>query len=178
MVVMATVWLLGIVLLSVLLLVGGEFLCFFIVMEFFFGCHGNQNNFTAIITTTKFYYFLDPSPRPTPSHTHSKFTQFSTNFENTLRTIFTFIGTWTSAHPIKTIIPTLILVAMATYGIRFLEITTDPVELWASPESRSRIEKDYFDEHFEPFYRTGQVQTIILVYYLVGMVTYLVVMAT
>lgn len=38
-----------------------------------------------------------------------------------------------------------------------MEITTDPVELWAGPHSRSRAEKDYFDNKFGPFYRTAQV---------------------
>lgn len=38
-----------------------------------------------------------------------------------------------------------------------MEITTDPVELWAGPNSRSRAEKDYFDSKFGPFYRTAQV---------------------
>lgn len=42
-------------------------------------------------------------------------------------------------------------------GIFFMRITTDPVELWAAPHSRSRIEKDFFDETFGPFYRTAQV---------------------
>lgn len=37
------------------------------------------------------------------------------------------------------------------------KVITDPVELWASPTSRSRVEKDYFDSHFEPFYRTNQI---------------------
>lgn len=37
------------------------------------------------------------------------------------------------------------------------KVTTDPVELWASPISRSRVEKEYFDSHFEPFYRTEQI---------------------
>lgn len=31
------------------------------------------------------------------------------------------------------------------------------MELWASPNSRSRIEKEYFDRNFEPFYRTAQI---------------------
>lgn len=31
------------------------------------------------------------------------------------------------------------------------------MELWASPTSRSRVEKEYFDSHFEPFYRTEQI---------------------
>lgn len=38
-----------------------------------------------------------------------------------------------------------------------MQVTTDPVELWASPDSRSRIEKDYFDSRFGPFYRTEQI---------------------
>lgn len=43
------------------------------------------------------------------------------------------------------------------YGIVYLKITTDPVELWAAPLSQSRLEKDYFDSHFRPFYRTEQI---------------------
>lgn len=39
----------------------------------------------------------------------------------------------------------------------FFQIITDPVELWASPASRSRVERDFFDRNFEPFYRTEQV---------------------
>ncbi len=42
-------------------------------------------------------------------------------------------------------------------GILYLEVTIDPVELWASPQSRSRQEKEYFDANFSPFYRTAQV---------------------
>ena len=47
--------------------------------------------------------------------------------------------------------------AALTAGVIFLKVTIDPVELWAAPESRSRLEKDYFDENFTPFYRTEQV---------------------
>lgn len=39
------------------------------------------------------------------------------------------------------------------HGIKYLHVTTDPVELWASPNSRSRIERNFYDSHFEPFYR-------------------------
>lgn len=49
-----------------------------------------------------------------------------------------------------------VIVALG-HGIKYLKITTDPVELWASPNSRSRIEKEYYDSHFQPFYRTEQV---------------------
>lgn len=59
--------------------------------------------------------------------------------------------------------PTLVLaisswvIAALSYGALSLIITVDPVELWASPTSRSRIEKDYFDSRFGPFYRTNQI---------------------
>lgn len=43
------------------------------------------------------------------------------------------------------------------HGIKYLQITTDPVELWAAPNSRSRIEREFFDSNFEPFYRIEQV---------------------
>ena len=49
-----------------------------------------------------------------------------------------------------------VAVALAV-GVIYLEVTIDPVELWASPESRSRQEKDYFDKSFTPFYRTEQI---------------------
>lgn len=44
-----------------------------------------------------------------------------------------------------------------SYGVNYLLITVNPIEIWASPNSRSRIEKDYFDNKFEPFYRTEQI---------------------
>lgn len=43
------------------------------------------------------------------------------------------------------------------YGITYMEITTDPVELWASETSQTRLDKNYFDSHFGPFYRTNQL---------------------
>lgn len=43
------------------------------------------------------------------------------------------------------------------HGIKYLDVTTDPVELWASPTSRSRVEREYFDSKFEPFYRVEQI---------------------
>lgn len=41
--------------------------------------------------------------------------------------------------------------------IYFLQVTTDPVELWSPPQSEARLQKNYFDEHFGPFYRTEQL---------------------
>jgi Niemann-Pick C1 protein len=44
-----------------------------------------------------------------------------------------------------------------SHGIMYIHVTTDPVELWAAPESRSRVEREFFDSKFEPFYRTEQI---------------------
>ena len=43
------------------------------------------------------------------------------------------------------------------YGLRSLHVTTNPVELWASPDSRARVERKFFDSHFGPFYRIEQI---------------------
>lgn len=43
------------------------------------------------------------------------------------------------------------------HGIKYLKITTDPVELWAGPSSKSRVEREFFDSNFEPFYRIEQI---------------------
>lgn len=51
----------------------------------------------------------------------------------------------------------LVVAASLCAGIIFLKITTDPVDLWAAPHSRARLEKDYYDKNFEPFYRTAQI---------------------
>lgn len=37
------------------------------------------------------------------------------------------------------------------------QVTTDPVKLWSSKTSVARQQKDYFDQHFRPFYRTTQL---------------------
>ena len=31
------------------------------------------------------------------------------------------------------------------------------MELWSAPDSRARQEKNYFEEHFTPFYRTEHI---------------------
>lgn len=49
------------------------------------------------------------------------------------------------------------IIAGFSSGAVFLEITTSPVELWASASSRSRLEKEFFDNNFKPFYRTEQI---------------------
>lgn len=42
-------------------------------------------------------------------------------------------------------------------GVLLLNLTTDPIELWSNPDSITRKHKEYYDSHFEPFYRTEQI---------------------
>lgn len=60
-------------------------------------------------------------------------------------------------YPITIIVLGLAVAGALSIGIVYVEVTTDPVEIWASPESRSRQEKTHFDNSFTPFYRTAQV---------------------
>lgn len=70
---------------------------------------------------------------------------------------FRIWGTFCAKHPVLVLALCSWAIAGLSYGIRYMTITTDPVELWAGSESQTRIEKDYFDQHFGPFYRTNQM---------------------
>ncbi|MEQ2173802.1 hypothetical protein GOODEAATRI_001206, partial [Goodea atripinnis] len=78
-------------------------------------------------------------------------------FENLLRTFFSSWGSFCVRHPSVVLLGSLILVTASSGGLIYMRITTDPVELWSSPESQARQEKNYFDERFGPFFRTTQL---------------------
>ena len=71
--------------------------------------------------------------------------------------IFTKIATFAALSPWVTLVAMLSIAGILCGGITQLRLTTDPIELWAAPNSRSRIERTFFDEIFRPFYRTEQV---------------------
>lgn len=70
---------------------------------------------------------------------------------------FTWLGTACAKHPTLTLAVFSWIVAALMFGIKYLIIVTDPVELWAAPNSPSRLDKDSFDSRFGPFYRTNQI---------------------
>ncbi|XP_029309885.1 NPC intracellular cholesterol transporter 1 [Cottoperca gobio] len=78
-------------------------------------------------------------------------------FENALRTLFTSWGSFCVRRPSLVILGSMILVVASSGGLIYMRITTNPVELWSSPTSQARQEKDYFDSHFGPFFRTVQL---------------------
>ena len=83
-------------------------------------------------------------------------------------------GTFCANFPIPVIVISIAIACGLCAGIHSLKVTTDPVQLWSGPNSkwlshheqwngqyklffRSRLEKEFFDETFRPFYRTSQV---------------------
>jgi Niemann-Pick C1 protein len=79
------------------------------------------------------------------------------NTDTFLQRFFERWGTMCAERPWLILFLGACVVIGLGHGIKYLKVTTDPVELWASPTSRSRLEKEYFDSHFEPFYRNEQV---------------------
>ncbi|CAD6997873.1 unnamed protein product [Ceratitis capitata] len=77
--------------------------------------------------------------------------------EKYLEAFFTTWGKFFARRPKLTLIGGICFVIIMGYGIKYLHITTDPVQLWASPQSKSRIEREFFDSQFQPFYRLEQV---------------------
>ncbi|GBP22437.1 NPC intracellular cholesterol transporter 1 homolog 1b [Eumeta japonica] len=67
---------------------------------------------------------------------------------------FVWWGTTMASHPRIVLFFGLFFILTLGYGVLQMKVTTDPVELWAAPDSRSRVEHQYFDSRFEPFYRT------------------------
>lgn len=52
---------------------------------------------------------------------------------------------------------TLLAFGGLSVGIMKFTIVTDPVKLWSAPNSQARLEKNYFDQNFGPFYRAEQI---------------------
>ncbi|KAK5577868.1 hypothetical protein RB653_002816 [Dictyostelium firmibasis] len=79
------------------------------------------------------------------------------NYSNIFQKIFYWYGIKITKRPIIVLLGCLIFTGCIGVGIISLQIETDPVKLWVSPDSRSAIEKQYFDDHFGPFYRVEQL---------------------
>lgn len=66
-------------------------------------------------------------------------------------------GTRVASWPLTVLALSLVVVIALSVGLMYIELTTDPVELWSAPRSQAREEKAFHDEHFGPFFRTNQV---------------------
>ncbi|KAG6911630.1 hypothetical protein DXG01_007880 [Tephrocybe rancida] len=74
-----------------------------------------------------------------------------------LRHGFYKLGLFAASSPWLTFCLVFVVVGLLNVGWQKFEIETDPVRLWVSPSSESKLQKEYFDENFGPFYRTEQI---------------------
>ncbi|KAJ7338746.1 hypothetical protein JRQ81_012648 [Phrynocephalus forsythii] len=78
-------------------------------------------------------------------------------FENALRVTFTSWGAFCVRNPRPVVLFSVVVIVMCASGLSFVKLTTNPIDLWSSPSSQARKEKEYFDAHFGPFFRTEQL---------------------
>ncbi|XP_033613302.1 NPC intracellular cholesterol transporter 1 [Fukomys damarensis] len=79
------------------------------------------------------------------------------SFEGCLRRLFTQWGAFCVRNPGRVILFSLVFIAACSSGLVFVRVTTNPVDLWSAPSSQAHLEKEYFDTHFGPFFRTEQL---------------------
>ena len=106
---------------------------------------------------SKISYIIDTSEEKLTMNDLSFLDKLGASVENNMTNFFTWWGTLAAKYPLPVIILSIAFAVGLSSGVIYLEVTTDPIELWASPTSRSRVEKDFFDSTFRPFYRTAQV---------------------
>ncbi|XP_044021275.1 NPC intracellular cholesterol transporter 1 homolog 1b-like isoform X2 [Aphidius gifuensis] len=78
-------------------------------------------------------------------------------FNKLLQDFFRTWGHFFASHPVPILCILFVIILALSYGIFLLKVTVSPIEIWSSPDSRSRMEKEYFDNKFTPFYRVEQI---------------------
>jgi len=77
--------------------------------------------------------------------------------ETIITRLFTRWGLFVAHHPTVVLAAAIIICTIGSIGIIQYSMISDPVELWSSPTSQARQERNYFNEHFKPFYRVEQL---------------------
>lgn len=77
--------------------------------------------------------------------------------KNILETVFYKIGKYFASRSHISLMVSVCLITTLSHGIHYIKITIDPVDLWSSPNSQCRQEREYFNTNFKPFFRTTQV---------------------
>ncbi|XP_023216174.1 Niemann-Pick C1 protein-like isoform X1 [Centruroides sculpturatus] len=83
--------------------------------------------------------------------------KYGNRVEKKLQEIFNSVGKYCATHYILVLMVGMTAFVVMSCGLIFFTVTRDPVHLWSASTSRSRLERDYFDSHFGPFYRTEQI---------------------
>ncbi|KAI6034058.1 patched family-domain-containing protein [Pisolithus microcarpus] len=93
---------------------------------------------------------LDPIATSQPRQYH---------LNNLLGRKFYQLGLLAASSPFLTFAIVFTAIGLLNLGWKKFAIETDPVRLWVAPDSESKLQKEFFDEHFGPFYRAQQIFT-------------------
>ncbi|KAG9010875.1 hypothetical protein FRB94_009577 [Tulasnella sp. JGI-2019a] len=74
-----------------------------------------------------------------------------------IRRFFYRLGLFCASYPFVTLALASTVIGLLNLGWTRFAVETDPVRLWVAPTSETKLQKEYFDEHFGPFYRTEQM---------------------
>jgi len=74
-----------------------------------------------------------------------------------LRRMFYQLGLFTASSPWATFAIMFTFMGLLNIGWSRFGVETDPVRLWVAPDSESKVQKDFFDQNFGPFYRPQQI---------------------
>nr|XP_020019577.1 Niemann-Pick C1-like protein 1 [Castor canadensis] len=92
-------------------------------------------------------------PQVAPSHSQ----KLKPSPHAVLGRFFQSWGTKVASWPLTVLVVSILVVVALAMGMIYIELTTDPVDLWSAPKSQARKEKEFHDQHFGPFFRTNQV---------------------
>ncbi|KAG9102131.1 hypothetical protein FRC06_002289, partial [Ceratobasidium sp. 370] len=67
------------------------------------------------------------------------------------------LGLACASHPWLTFALAFAVVGILNMGWKNFQVETDPVRLWVAPNSELKQQKEFFDQHFGPFYKTEQI---------------------
>jgi Niemann-Pick C1 protein len=70
-----------------------------------------------------------------------------------LRRTFYRIGHFCASWPWLTFFFVFLAIGLLNMGWKKFAVETDPVRLWVAPNSESKLQKDFFDRNFGPFFR-------------------------
>ncbi|CAF1979480.1 unnamed protein product [Rotaria magnacalcarata] len=96
-------------------------------------------------------------PPVNPQKSSGRMKNIRKSTEQFLERIFFRLGLFCAQRPYLVLTIGLIVIASLSCGLIKFKVTTDPVQLWSAKSSIARQQKDYFDQHFRPFYRTTQL---------------------
>ena len=74
-----------------------------------------------------------------------------------LRRNFYRLGLYCASSPWITFASIFLVIGLLNIGWKDFQVERDPVRLWVAPDSESKLQKEYFDQHFGPFYRPQQI---------------------